>query len=94
MPAAWDCWEPAGRPEEGWWSDANAPFWPRIADLSDVAAGLSSGRQTEEETTLFINNVGMGLQFAAVGAKVYEAVRHEGLGHELPTEWFTESVHP
>lgn len=85
---------PIREAEEGWWQNAEASFWPRIADLSDVAAGHVSGRQSANETTLFINNVGMGLQFAAVGAKVYEAVRREGLGHDLPTEWFTESVHP
>ena len=36
----------------------------------------------------------MGLQFAAVGARVYEAARSLGLGHELPTNWFTQTVHP
>ena len=85
---------PIREAEEGWWLDAGAAFWPRIADLADVAAGQATGRQSPDEATLFINNVGMGLQFAAVGARVYEAVRREGLGHELPTEWFTESVHP
>lgn len=85
---------PIPEAEEGWWQETDAPFWTRIADLSDVAAGRATGRQSPDEATLFVNNVGLGLQFAAVGAKVYEAVRREGLGHELPTEWFTETVHP
>jgi hypothetical protein len=44
--------------------------------------------------TAFINNLGMGYQFAAAGAVVYRKAREQGLGHELPTEWFTEDVHP
>lgn len=85
---------PIPEAEEGWWSRPEAAFWERIADLADVAAGRASGRQNPEEVTLFVNNVGLGLQFAAVGAKVYEAVRKAGLGHDLPTEWFTQTVHP
>ena len=44
--------------------------------------------------TGFCNNIGMGLQFAAVGALVYEKARQWGVGRELPTEWFTEDIRP
>jgi hypothetical protein len=33
----------------------------------------------------------MGYQFVVAGHVVYEKARALGLGHELPTEWFTES---
>ena len=36
---------------------------------------------------------GLGLQFAAVGAKAYELAQNRGLGHEIPTEWFTQTLH-
>jgi ornithine cyclodeaminase/alanine dehydrogenase-like protein (mu-crystallin family) len=85
---------PIKQAEEGWWTDSSAPFWDRLSDLAEVAAGHAKGRQNPNETTLFVNNVGLGLQFAAVGAKVYEEARRQGLGHEVPTEWFTETVHP
>ncbi|MBM2810049.1 MAG: Ornithine cyclodeaminase [Chloroflexi bacterium] len=85
---------PIKQAEEGWWTAPDAPFWSRLADLSDVASGHATGRQRDDEATLFVNNVGLGLQFAAVGARVYEAVRDQRLGHEVPTEWFTETVHP
>jgi alanine dehydrogenase len=44
--------------------------------------------------TCFINNLGMGYQFAAAGAIVYRKAKEAGLGHDLPTDWFTQDVHP
>jgi hypothetical protein len=29
-----------------------------------------------------------------VGAVILEKARKAGVGHDLPREWFTESVHP
>ena len=46
------------------------------------------------EVTCFINNIGLGYQFAAAGSVVYRKAKEAGLGHELPTDWFTEDVHP
>ena len=41
-----------------------------------------------------MNNLGLGYQFAAAGAVVYRKAKASGVGHELPTDWFTEDVHP
>jgi hypothetical protein len=38
--------------------------------------------------------LGIGLQFAAVGAAVYQEAKAKGVGREIPTDWFLESVHP
>ena len=38
--------------------------------------------------------IGMGAQFAAVGKKVYDAAKAQGLGREVPLDWFTQDVHP
>ena len=37
---------------------------------------------------------GLAIQFAAVGGAFYEAARKAGAGRDLPTDWFTENVHP
>ena len=42
----------------------------------------------------FVNNIGLGAQFAAVGAKVYAAAKARGMGREVPLDWFTQDVHP
>ena len=51
-------------------------------------------RETAEQITGFVNNIGLGVQFAAVGAKVFEAAKEKGLGREVPLDWFTQDVHP
>ena len=38
------------------------------------------GRESDTQITGFVNNIGLGAQFAAVGAKVYAAAQAKGLG--------------
>jgi len=57
-------------------------------------AGHVPGRESEREITCFVNNIGLGIQFAAIGAAVVEKAKAKGLGREIPTEWFLQSVHP
>jgi len=79
--------------KEGWWSEEKrkGKIYP---DLSDLISGTEVGRTNPREITCFINNVGLGLQFAAVGALVLEKALSLGIGKELPDEWFSETVHP
>ena len=69
-------------------------LWSRLSDLGQLVTGAVPAGPDDREVTFFMNNIGMGLQFAAVGAAAYERARSAGLGHELPTDWFTETVHP
>jgi alanine dehydrogenase len=59
--------------------------------LDDVIAGRV-GRRRDDEVTMFRGH-GLGLQFAAVGAKAYELAKKRGLGHEIPIEWFIQTLH-
>ena len=70
------------------------PFWTAAPELKDLIAGKIAGRESKEEITCFINNIGIGLQFAALGAAAYQQARSKGLGREIPTEWFLQDVHP
>ncbi|HWP57631.1 MAG TPA: hypothetical protein VNL14_07080 [Candidatus Acidoferrales bacterium] len=70
------------------------PFWLAAPELKDLVTGKVSGRGSPEESTCFLNNIGMGLQFAAVGAAVLSQAIAKGVGREIPTDWFLESVHP
>ena len=78
---------------KGWELGAAIDF-ERTPVLADLIVGAADGRRSEREVTCFLNNLGMGYQFAAAGAVVYRRARENGLGHELPTDWFTEDVHP
>ncbi len=79
--------------EHGWSAGSEIDF-DRLPTLPDLIVGRAQGRQTDSEVTCFLNNIGLGYQFAAAGAVVYRKAKDSGLGHELPTEWFTEDVHP
>ncbi len=70
------------------------PFWMSAPDLKDLITGRAEGRASPQESTCFLNNIGIGLQFAAVGAALYSEAKAKGIGRELPTDWFLESVHP
>lgn len=77
----------------GWWNAPDNRF-AEYPDLAQLVAGKSPGRRSPGDITCFVNNVGLGLQFAAVGALVLDKARVAGLGHELPDDWFSETVHP
>jgi len=70
------------------------PFWLSAPALKDLVSGKVSGRASAEESTCFLNNIGIGLQFAAVGAAVFNEAKAKGVGREIPTDWFLETVHP
>lgn len=78
----------------GWWSNRESPLWARFGELPQLVTGEAKGRDKETETTVFVNNVGQGLQFAAVAKRVYDEALARGVGCQLPTEWFTQNVHP
>jgi ornithine cyclodeaminase/alanine dehydrogenase-like protein (mu-crystallin family) len=79
--------------ERGWSSVVDLDF-EKLPTLPELIAGQVAGRGAADEVTCFMNNIGLGYQFAAAGAVVYRKAKAGGIGHELPTDWFTEDVHP
>jgi alanine dehydrogenase len=65
-----------------------------LPTLPELIARHAQGRAHEDQVTCFLNNVGLGYQFAAAGSVVYRKAKERGNGHDLPTDWFTEDVHP
>jgi ornithine cyclodeaminase/alanine dehydrogenase-like protein (mu-crystallin family) len=62
--------------------------------LSQLVNGQHPGRTNNDAISCFCNNVGLGLQFAAVGSEVLARAREARVGREIPTDWFLEDVHP
>jgi len=60
--------------------------------LEDIITGNAPGRTSDSQISFFMNVQGLGLQFAAVGARVYELALAKGLGKEIPTEWLTQTT--
>jgi ornithine cyclodeaminase/alanine dehydrogenase-like protein (mu-crystallin family) len=64
---------------------------PKMTELTSLLLGKAPGRQDEREITCAISE-GTGVQFAAVGLRVYEEAKRRGLGRRLPLEWFLQDV--
>ncbi len=76
------------------WQAAGEIDFKALPTLPELVAGRAEGRRSDQDVTCFINNIGIGYQFAVAGSLVYRKAKENGLGHELPTDWFTEDVHP
>jgi alanine dehydrogenase len=77
----------------GWEVGGDIDF-DKLPTLPDLITGRAEGRSFDREVTCFINNLGLGYQFAAAGSLLYRKAKESGAGHDLPTDWFTEDVHP
>ena len=62
--------------------------WEKVCELGEVLIGKHPGRDNDNQIIYYKSNTGVGIQFAAAGALIYEACKKRGLGRELPTEWF------
>jgi ornithine cyclodeaminase/alanine dehydrogenase-like protein (mu-crystallin family) len=49
--------------------------WKSLPTLPELVFGQVKGRESDRQITGFVNNIGMGAQFAAVGKKVYDAAK-------------------
>lgn len=76
------------------WEVAEEVDFNKLPTLPDLITGRAEGRRSDREVTCFINNLGLGYQFAAAGSLLYRKAKESGAGHDLPTDWFTEDVHP
>lgn len=63
-------------------------------DLVDVVSRKVDARTREDERTVFLNPVGNGLQFVAIAKQLLDAAERHGTGQKLPSEWFSEDMHP
>jgi alanine dehydrogenase len=76
------------------WEVAEEIDFEHLPTLPQLITGKTPGRGSDQEVTCFLNNLGLGFQFAAAGSVVYHKAIQKGLGRNLPTDWFTETVHP
>jgi ornithine cyclodeaminase/alanine dehydrogenase-like protein (mu-crystallin family) len=76
------------------WALAEEIDFKTLPTLPQLIVGKVEGRTSDRQVTCFINNLGLGYQFAAIGALAYRNAASRGLGRDLPTDWFTQDVHP
>jgi alanine dehydrogenase len=90
-------WE--ARPEQRKYGDgrhrrrARGTLLPdRRVTLAELVKGTKPGRTSPSQITYSERGNLQGAQFFAVAAKVYEAAKRQGIGREIPTEWFLQDI--
>jgi alanine dehydrogenase len=63
--------------------------WPLY---TDVMSGAAPGRANNRQITFYYTVGNWGVQFAAVGGHVYREAVRQGLGMQLRSEWFLQSI--
>jgi alanine dehydrogenase len=78
-------------PEQGrdYWGKPSKIAWEELPLLGDVMLGKHPGRTSDDQITGLILR-GDGVQFTAVGARIYKLCREQGLGVDLPRELFLQ----
>lgn len=78
--------------DDRWWTDTSTDVWEGIQPLSELATGEARGRGSDDDVTLFANNIGLGTQFAACAHLLYERARDADVGEDLPIGWFLQDI--
>jgi len=55
--------------------------------LGDVITGRAPGRTHDDEIVYYKNNTGLGMQFAAAGAIVWQKMKGTDTPYVIPTDW-------
>ncbi len=60
--------------------------------LADLKAGRVPGRTAQDQITYSERGNLQGVQFFSVAGLAYERAKQAGLGREIPTEWFLQTI--
>ena len=87
---------PAKNPQPGFGGDS-PEFMDRgkgadKPDFADLISDKAKGRTSRDQITFYRNGGNQGLQFSSVGGLVYTLAREQGIGREIPTEWFLQDI--
>ncbi|TAN29131.1 MAG: ornithine cyclodeaminase family protein [Actinomycetota bacterium] len=67
--------------------------WTRYPTLAEISVGIGDVRQSDEEITGFINNLGQGSQFAAVGSTILRKAEEKDLGIKIDSDLLWQNMH-
>ncbi len=76
------------------WSISDKFDFAVCPTLPELISGAVNGRVKPQERTCFVNDLGLGLQFAVVAGITMRLALSAGIGQDLPTEIFTQLEHP
>ena len=61
----------------------------KLSTIGEVMLGTVPGRSSDKQVTCLLN-IGDGIQLAGVGYKIYELAKKNGVGKEIPTDYFLQ----
>jgi alanine dehydrogenase len=61
-------------------------------EFADLVTGKCKGRTSPDQITFYRNVGNQGLQFSAVGGRVYELAKERNVGRLIPTDWFLQDI--
>lgn len=67
--------------------------WTKYPTLADLSVGSAIGRKSDDEITGFINNLGQGAQFAAVGSIILRKAEERNMGYVIDSELLWQNMH-
>jgi len=76
-------------PGAGFQNLAEETGFAEFPTIGDFISGAAQGRTSDDQITCMVNSVGSGYQFAVLGHVLLTAAREQGVGQEIPSEWFT-----
>lgn len=79
--------------EFSYYGGTNTGDYQNLPELAEVVIAASAGRTRNDQITLFVNNMGMGIQFAATANAVYQEAKRRGVGTEISDEFFLQEEH-
>ena len=65
----------------------------KIYMLSDMLIGKAPKRSSANQITMMNKNWGLGIEFASVAKLIFDRALAVGIGHEVPTDWFSQTSH-
>lgn len=78
---------------KGQWFDKEEKMPENTVDLADVIGGKVQVRKNPDDITYFMNNLGLGMQFAAVGSIILRKAIEHNVGQTIPVDWFLQDAH-
>jgi alanine dehydrogenase len=67
--------------------DSGAVDRDHIFELGSLCTGEATVKQTRDNIVYYKNNTGLGMQFAAAGAVVYNKMKGDDTNRVVPSEW-------
>lgn len=68
-------------------------YMTQMESLERLLLGEVKGRETSEETIMFMKGMGNGTEFTATAKRVYDLARAQGVGKEIPSDLFSQITH-